>query len=190
MVGSTSTDTVVCRVCPGKCCVPGGDTQHCPAQYQGRYHLHHPHPPPTQPHTLIAHADRRDQYSRSDKHYKHLCFVETFFSGFKGRCHSSYLKVSPLTSDFFDQKNLSRQKIMENFQNHSDLFNEIFIRTDESVNKKKNIFCGKSKEFTKSELELEYSDISEPGAAYLIEYRWQHRRRARKLKIGFQFEFR
>ena len=73
----------------------------------------------------------------------------------------------------------------ENVESLSDPFNEIFTSSDKSVNRK--IFCGKLEQFAKSELELKYS---EAGAAYLIEYRWQHRRRARKLKIGFQLAFR
>ena len=108
--------------------------------------------------------------------------------GLKGRCHNSYLMITRANIHFFHPKNFSKENIKESVESFAD--NEKFTSSDKSVNKKRNIFCGKFEQFAKSELELKYSGISEPGAAYLIEYRWQHRRRARKLKIGFQLEFR
>ena len=94
--------------------------------------------------------------------------------------------VKSLHSD----NNIFQQKLEKSFHSFPEMFNKTLKdNSDQSVKEKTQILCGKLEQFAESELQLKFTDILEPSA-YLIEYKWQRRKRMRKLKIGFNLDFR
>ena len=94
------------------------------------------------------------------------------------------MKIYELKSFNASQDTL-RQKMLEDI---SDLIHKTFKAVDENFNRRKK-FCGKIEQYHKSELQLAFTDKSEPSA-YLIEYNLNLRKKMQKLRIGFQLEFR